>query len=632
MQTTSSSTLALAGRLRTLGDTDLGVLLRARAVRASGIDDFFDLAERLLDGSSIQAALTTLDRPSLTTLAVLGQLTSGSDGADAAAVAARAAALGSPVAEETVREQLSALTGLALVGAAPDGASPENQAAHGRFVAWAEVVERLNEWPALGLPSLEQLATPWSAPARARAATDTAATDALAAEHAFATTMAVVELVAEHQHEPARELAKGGLSLPDLKRLATAANIEPEQIPALHGLAVRAGLVALESGQWVATADAAPWMLLSTPAMWGRLADAWLADLPRDVRDLLADHTSDRWDDEFESLVSWLYPAGGEWMRERVSTRVREAELLGIIAGAAPSSAGMLLLNTGADAAAAAMARLLPREVEQVYLQHDLSIVSPGPLAPRLDARLRTMATVESHALASSYRVSLASVNRALSLGETAESISAFLGDISLTGIPQPLAYLIADASVRYGLVRVGSDNGVTSYVRSTDANLLGAILVDQALSALSLDRSDDGRLLSRYDERTVFWSLSEARYPVAAEDASGEIVPVSRQRAASPLPPAAVDPTDTIIERLREASPDAPQDNDRAWLERQLDAAVKGRLTISVTVTVQDGSSVDYLLEPTGLGGGRLRARDRKADIERTLPLSHITSVSGAV
>ena len=58
----------------------------------------------------------------------------------------------------------------------------------------------------------------------------------------------------------------------------------------------------------------------------------------------------------------------------------------------------------------------------------------------------------------------------------------------------------------------------------------------------------------------------------------------------------------------------------------------MKARLTITVTVTVQDGSSVDYVLEPTGLGGGRLRARDRRADIERTLPLARITAVSSAV
>jgi hypothetical protein len=32
--------------------------------------------------------------------------------------------------------------------------------------------------------------------------------------------------------------------------------------------------------------------------------------------------------------------------------------------------------------------------------------------------------------------------------------------------------------------------------------------------------------------------------------------------------------------------------------------------------------------LEATGLGGGRLRGRDRAADIERTLPVTSIVSV----
>jgi hypothetical protein len=37
------------------------------------------------------------------------------------------------------------------------------------------------------------------------------------------------------------------------------------------------------------------------------------------------------------------------------------------------------------------------------------------------------------------------------------------------------------------------------------------------------------------------------------------------------------------------------------------------------------DGHTVEYLFEPTGVGGGRLRGRDRAADIERTLPLSSV-------
>ena len=43
------------------------------------------------------------------------------------------------------------------------------------------------------------------------------------------------------------------------------------------------------------------------------------------------------------------------------------------------------------------------------------------------------------------------------------------------------------------------------------------------------------------------------------------------------------------------------------------------------------DGRVVDYLLEPTGVGGGRVRGRDRAADIERTLPLSSVRGVRPA-
>jgi hypothetical protein len=35
--------------------------------------------------------------------------------------------------------------------------------------------------------------------------------------------------------------------------------------------------------------------------------------------------------------------------------------------------------------------------------------------------------------------------------------------------------------------------------------------------------------------------------------------------------------------------------------------------------------------MEPTGIGGGRVRGRDKKSDVERTLPLSHVVAVSSA-
>jgi hypothetical protein len=61
------------------------------------------------------------------------------------------------------------------------------------------------------------------------------------------------------------------------------------------------------------------------------------------------------------------------------------------------------------------------------------------------------------------------------------------------------------------------------------------------------------------------------------------------------------------------------------------VELAIKTKLEVTVVVRMPDGTEVPYLLEPAALAGGRLRARDRRADIERTLPLSHIVAVDPA-
>ena len=273
------------------------------------------------------------------------------------------------------------------------------------------------------------------------------------------------------------------------------------------------------------------------------------------------------------------------------------------------------------------MAPLFPHEVEKVYVQHDLTIVSPGPLAAPLDSRLRELADVESRGLATTYRVSAESLNRAISSGATAASLRSLLASISLTGIPQPLDYLITETTRRHALVRVGSD-ATSTYVRSDDENLLTSIRVDQRLSSLGL-HADGPRLRSRLDDRIVFWALSDARYPVSAESSDGTLVTVERERLGS-VATAPRDHAREIVERLR-ATAGEEAATGTAWLERQLDLAIKARIPVIVVVTMPNGSTADYLLEPTGLGGGRLRARDRKADIERTLPLASIVEVRAA-
>ncbi|HCM51052.1 MAG TPA: hypothetical protein DIS91_11055, partial [Microbacterium sp.] len=71
--------------------------------------------------------------------------------------------------------------------------------------------------------------------------------------------------------------------------------------------------------------------------------------------------------------------------------------------------------------------------------------------------------------------------------------------------------------------------------------------------------------------------------------------------------------------------------DGDAAWLERELEQAVRTKSIIVVTAQISDAETRTFTLEATGLGGGRLRGRDRGADVERTLPISTIVNVSPA-
>lgn len=613
--------LTLASRLRALDDAALRRTIALREVPAHGIHDFFDLAEALLAPDALESTFSRLDRSTLAVLAVAGEL-----------------------GEPTLAELVEALADLghdtqgvadiaARVGRLDDLMLV--RADDGTVRPFAAVTAQLRSWPQRGLPSAADLAgVPAPAPLAPLSATDNRFTERLAAERAFAAVSSIAELLTELGLEPARELSRGGLGLPDTKRLATAMGIDVDDVAALVSVAERAGLVALGGGYWAQTPAGEAWLVHGAAERWGVLAASWLGALPVDVREILAQRPGVTWGDAMHRFVAWLYPAGGAWMEERIADFARDAELIGITARQTTSAAGASVLVGDIDAVVGIIAASLPAEVATVYLQHDLSVVAPGPLSPWIDARLRTFADVESRELASSYRLSGASVNRALATGDDADSLLAFLASISVTGVPQPVDYLIRDAADRYGRVRVGSsrpdDPAGASYVASEDTELLDAIAVDQTFAPLGLTPVSATRLTSPLPADTVFWALTDARFPVAAENAAGVIVH-PRRHAVSPAPRTQVpDPAIALVETLR-ATDGGEAKAANAWLARQLDSAIKHRQSVLVSVQMPGGEVIDYLLEPASVGNGRFRARDRHADIERTLPLSSVVSIAPA-
>lgn len=558
----------LAEWLAAASDGDLVSLFAARGVRAdAGWQDFFDAAEALLESPSLARVLPTLTRPE-------------------AAALSTAASTGSAVPPSAERWRLEAL---ALVR--PDGMP----------------------WPAVAVAVGDRAMPPASAPS-APAPSDESA-QAHAAERAFTTVSAVADLLLLARDRPFTLLTGGTLSAGEKRQLADAGlDLDAD---ALVDIAASAGLVAVDDRRLRVTARSEDWLRSSVADRWSALVSDHRDALPRGVRTESGGWIpTPEWSDAHPWDASW---------RERSDMWLERSRLLGLVADDGSEPAWAAPVRRGEPIDPAPLTRLLPSEVDRIFLQNDLSAIAPGPLAPALDVRLRTMAARESAAQASSYRFTPESVARALVTGEDEQSIVDFLESISLTGIPQPLRYLVAQTAQRHGLVRVSTDaeTGRTR-IESTDGTLLDAMSVDQSLRPLGLT-AHVGSLTTRVGRETVYWALVDARYPATLVDESGEPQAGERNAAAPPAPTTGPDYAPLVAALRSHHGPDA----DAAWLDRELEAAVRARATLRVTIGMPDGSTRDLLLEATGLGGGRLRGRDRAADVERTLPVSSIRAAT---
>ncbi|QTV80000.1 helicase-associated domain-containing protein [Microbacterium sp. NIBRBAC000506063] len=555
----------LAEWLAALDDEQLARLLLRRAVPAGvAWNDFFDAAEALLDPASIARVLPRLTR---TEAAVL----SGSEeDADAA----------------------GSLRALALVR---DDGRP-----------YPAVTEAIAE---RRVPAASEAPHPPEAGAAAAAH---------AAERAFTHVAAIADVLIAARESPLNMLASGAASATERRRFAEA-EILPRgtDLDDLLIAATDARLAVVDDRALRPSALGETWLRWGAAERWSALAQGFRDRMPHGIRST---------DGGWNPVGAWAeaLPWDPTWPQEHAAL-VRRARMLGLIAEGDTEPEWARPLRRGEDADGALLQRMLPAEVDRIFLQNDLSAISPGPLAPALDVRLRTAAERESASQASSYRFTAESVAHALALGETEESLLAFLEELSLTGIPQPLRYLIAQTAQRHGLVQVAPDTAsARTRIRSVDQHLLDTLAIDQALRPLGLVRDGDD-LTSRVSPATAYWALTDARYPATLIDDAGEPVVAGRRTAAS-APPETPDAAGyaPLIARLREHhGPDA----DAAWLDRALESAVQSRSLLLVEVAMPDGSTRELTLEATGLGGGRLRGRDRAADVERTLPVSSIRS-----
>lgn len=438
--------------------------------------------------------------------------------------------------------------------------------------------------------------------------------DASAAEHSFAALQLAAELL--HRVDTGAVAARRdrkGLRMAgvDVRRLAAQLESHADTISALASLMIRADLMADRREVLAPTEHGREWLLSGVHERWQHLADAWMRALTAGERALILHGTPSQ---ECRELTHAL----------GVTTTSSEQRKL-------VSSVGAHVLDDDLAAAANILDELFPHSVDRVYFQADGAVIALGPLAPHVDEQLRARAEIEQSGIATQFRITRQSLTRALAAGDTPESLRDALAAMSLSDLPQPIDYLIADVAEHYGEIRVRPHDDPFARgcrVLSNDPQLLDALEVDRSLAALGLHRHGPHELTARVHAEGVYHTLLEAKMPVAAEHLDGSPwrmdVPGTATISETPLTASQERLVETLLDDVER---EEARDGDEAWLRRQLDRARRDKR--AVQVEVQLGAEIRALtLIPTSVTGPRFRGRDVEADVERTIPFSAIAAV----
>ncbi len=421
-----------------------------------------------------------------------------------------------------------------------------------------------------------------------------------AAEQALRLVGDVATVLDQWGDVPPKVLKAGGLGRREVRRAAKATGRSEVDAARLVELAACTGLAAPSAGLALPLPAFDGWAARPAARRWAALVQAWLGaevhvglagavgsdgkPVPpllmghepeavarrRAVLRALAgvgrDHSASP-----ASLCQWvLWEAPGLWTDgpampdQLVEWILEEIELLGLGALGSLSEPGRLAVAGRLEEAADGLARWAPAVSSEVLLQADLTAVVSGELAAPVRRELALMADVESSGGATVYRFSDASLRRAFDAGLSAEDLVAFLESHGAKGVPQPLAYLVADLGRRHGHLRVGT---ATCYVRAEDPSLLAEVLRARRTNCLGLRQLAPTVLVSDADPATVTETLQTAGYLPAREQPDGSLllarseplrapVPPSLGRSRPPGPPPEVP---AVVSRLRQGPRPAP-------------------------------------------------------------------------
>lgn len=585
-----SELLRIASALRRASDDDLKAVISQRMVNSSGLRDFFDLADSLSQPKSVASTVAGLPKQQ---------------------IAALVAILDGEQPEESAADRLCRLM---LIDRASDGT-------YALFESTAACLQTL----ALDTDVASVELLDHAVPSQLEVDRDSGIA-------AFETSQALTELVFDVEQRFIREVGKKNVGLPDIKRLAQHVRQTNDFAREVYELANHADLIGLANGRWQLGPQALAWLDWQPERRHQHLMQIWLRLLGESsATDLLQSIESN----QAVATVSLKrelrenYPFADGAVSSRISRVVSFAERIGLSHNGFLSSWALSALGGELPAAANSASAFLPKPQRKLICQADLSLIAPGPLPTDVEIAVRRFADTEQIGMASTYRMSALSISHGLETGLTEEDIRGWLLELTGKALPQPVDYLIREAAQRFGRLTVGAGELETkSVIKSLDSILLAQILNESKLKPFAMYALPDGSIGCRFEPEMVYFGLREAGFSAVRIDSNGKILSPRTPLGTSEQ---SANPTtvDADIQRLREQEEKLGSEPDGDDLVRSIQLAIKNKSIIVIGVTTNTGAELEFTLEPIGFANGRLRAKDKKADIERTLPLASITRVS---
>ncbi len=509
----------------------------------------------------------------------------------------------------------------------------------------------------------------------------------------------VTELINQWIAQPPAVLRTGGLGVRDLRRLATYLDVDETTAAFTVELAASAGLILDDAEltpqltptspahEWLTQDLATKWALLAQgwlqsnrtpwlvgsrdargalhPALGPELTRPWVARLRNSVLSVLADNAGKALTaEQVLEVLTWRTPRSVPPANAIVEL-LAEAQRLGVVGSGALSTPGDALL--GEDDVATGLAQVLPQPVDEILLQGDLTGIVPGRPTAALAQLIDAAAVIESRGGALTVRFTDRSITAALDAGYEGERLLTQLQTFSRTGVPQPLEYLVQDATRRHGRLRIGS---ASSYVRVEDPAVLTGLVEDPTLRRLGLRALAPTVLVAQVPGPELLTALRDHGLAPVAEGTDGTLVDLEARPTAAPAHrPGVMRPAPVLVEtakgrmsritglveRLRDtealatemgigtqqtattadgaapkpgAGPDSGTSDPADALTR-LREAIDSRTEVWLEVIDAYGEPERRRVRPLRLESGRLRALDLTREAELTVAVHRIARVA---